>query len=136
MRAGRVQHLALIADDDFFIRNVVMKTLNGLCNFIETHDGAHLIELYKEHMPDIVFLDVHLPHVNGIDLVQKIKKIDPDAFIVMLTSDSTQENLKRSMINGAAGFISKPFIPRTVLANFKRCPFVHSENEEGEEASA
>lgn len=124
MRNERNENIALIADDDQFIRDVVRQGLDGFCDCIEVSDGMRLVEVYKDSMPDILFLDVHLPNVNGLDLIPQIKKLDQDAFIIMLTSDSTAENVKNAVHAGAHGFIGKPFNKKTLLKNLHRCPSI------------
>lgn len=124
MRNGRQYHLALIADDDDLIRKTIVNGLAGLCHCVETHEGQLLVETYREHIPDILFLDIHLPDVNGLDLIGRIKAIDKDAYIIMLTADSTAENVKKAISGGAIGFIAKPFEKKTLLTNFYRCPTI------------
>jgi two-component system, chemotaxis family, chemotaxis protein CheY len=124
MRNDRQDNMVLIADDDQFIREVIIKALSGLCSFVEVADGAQLMDIYKESLPDILFLDVHFPDVSGLDLVPQIKAADNDAYIIMLTAASTAENVQKAVSNGAAGFISKPFDRKTLLTNFHRCPTI------------
>lgn len=124
MRGDNQEHTVFIADDDLFIRDVIKQGLAGLCSVVEVADGKNLIDTYIKCLPDIIFLDVHLPSINGLDLIPRIKQEDPGSFIVMLTSDSTADNVKKAIANGASGFISKPFNKKILLENFYRCPTI------------
>lgn len=126
MRNGRQNNLALIADDDALVRKALVGSLAELSHCVETDDGQRLVEIYREHIPDILFLDIHLPAVNGLDLIGRIKAIDKDAYIIMLTADSTKDNVKKAISCGASGFMAKPFVKETLMANFHRCPTIRS----------
>ena len=124
MRNKNQQDVVMIADDDLFICELVKKTLPNSCKFIEIEDGADLTDRYKEEIPDILFLDIHLPSISGTELIQKIKEIDKDAYIIMLTADCTTKNVKDANDKGSNGFIGKPFTKKTLLTNFSRCPTI------------
>ncbi|NQZ08636.1 MAG: response regulator, partial [Algicola sp.] len=76
-----------------------------------------------QHKPDLIFLDIELPDINGIEVLKRIKSKDPKSFVIMVSGESTIENVKGSLTNGAAGFIVKPFSAIKVsdaLHNFEK----------------
>lgn len=64
---------------------------------------------------DIVYLDISLPDSNGLELIPKIHKIDPNMHIVILSAHSSFDNVKNALKAGAKGFIAKPFSPQKII---------------------
>ena len=116
-RKARPETRILIADDDMFMRSVIRKTLKNMGEIIEDERGDGVMKLYQEHLPDVVLLDIHMPGKQGFDLLKELLAFDPTAYIVMISSDATRENVMRSINEGAKGFIGKPFNP-TVLKKY------------------
>ncbi len=65
--------------------------------------------MYLTYAPDIVFLDIELPDIEGHRLAQLLKAIDPNAYIVMVTANNYAEDVAKAIENGAKGFIVKPY---------------------------
>lgn len=126
MRDPNENNVVLVADDDMFVRKIIRKGLEGLADIVEVVDGAEVEEAYRENKPSMVFLDIHLPNQSGIELLPKIKAIDPQAYIVMLSADSSITNVKAAMGQGAKGFLTKPFERERMLKLFLACPLVTS----------
>ena len=68
----------------------------------------NVLKFYHEHNPDILFLDIHMPGRTGLDLINEILEIDPDAYIIILSADSSADNVVKAINKGAIGFLSKP----------------------------
>lgn len=124
MRSGSPKNIVMIADDDLFIRQIIKKILSDLCVYKEAGDGEDILPLYKKTMPDMVFLDIHLPGITGLELIPQIREVDNEAHIIMITSDSTEDNVRFAKQHGANGFIAKPFNGATLLKLFHRCPTI------------
>jgi len=103
----------LIADDAPLMRTMlkdVIKT-NGLATEIfEAANGDDAI-----HKPNLVIMDVIMPKTNGIEALQQIKKIDPKAKVLMISSSDEKINVQDAMTIGAVDYIVKP-IDRSSLA--------------------
>lgn len=100
----------LVCDDSMFARKsmcMFIATL-GIKNIYEASDGQEAIEKYTANKPDVVFMDIVMPVVTGIDALIKIKESDPDATVVMASSIGTQNHLKAAIKAGAADFLQKP----------------------------
>ena len=108
-RQERKKPCVLLVEDDPVSLHLARKALNG--NFVvETASNvADARTSYMTHMPDIVFLDIGLPDASGHDLLGELVKMDPDAYIVMLSGNSFPNDIVRSMRQGAKGFVGKPF---------------------------
>lgn len=72
-------------------------------------DGNDAVRLFKKHKPDLVFLDVHMPDLNGVEALKEIKKISPTANVVMVTADLSEDLEELLQNNGATAIIFKPF---------------------------
>jgi len=124
MRDGRSHNVCLIADDDLFIRQIVSKILFGMAEIITATDGAECLKLYQEHKPDIAFIDIHLPIQTGFELTERLLRHDPDAYLVIMSSDSTAENVQDALQRGARGFLAKPIQRVKLLQYFNQCPTI------------
>ena len=63
----------------------------------------------RDHSCDVIFLDIRLPDGNGLELLGEIRTLSPDARIVILSADATEENRRRAIEGGVVQFIEKPF---------------------------
>lgn len=100
----------LITDDSILARKQLKDIILTIGNptFIEAVDGADCVEKYRKHRPDIVFLDIVMPKMNGNVAIEEIMKINPDAFIIICSSIGTKSQLKSALEAGAKEFIQKP----------------------------
>jgi two-component system chemotaxis response regulator CheY len=123
-RATRRENVILLADDDMYMRLLAKKGVGPNCTVVEVADGKDVLESYKKNNPDILFLDIHLPNVNGTSLLRKVLAYDPKAYIVMLSADSSEGNVKYTLQGGAKGFLTKPFTKEKLLEYMNKCPTV------------
>ncbi len=106
----------MICDDSILARKQLKDVLVsiGCSNFIEAKDGQMAIDYYKAENPDIVFLDIVMPKVDGIEAVKQIIEYNKNACIIMVSSVGTQHQIKASIEEGAKDFIQKPFVTSQV----------------------
>jgi CheY-like chemotaxis protein len=124
MRNGRSENIVLIADDDLFVRSVIRKGLESILNVEEVIDGDAVLEAYKRLMPDALLLDIHLPGKNGIELLDAIHAIDPEAYVVMISADSTTENVEITKAKGVKAFLTKPIHKQRLIDIIHQCPTI------------
>ena len=112
-------HGVLIVDDDQFIRKLIATTLEDVAEFElhEAADGVEAIEVARRTHPTLVFLDVDMPRLNGIETCRRLRAEDAsgDVTIVMLTAasgDSVESDAEQA---GADLFLTKPFSPLELL---------------------
>ena len=122
IRAGRWGNVILVADDDMYMRLLVKKGATGLATIHEVDNGSGVLAAYKEHAPDILFLDIHLPGRSGMDILSDIMAFDPQAYIIMLSADSSRDNVATAIEHGAKGFMAKPFTKEKLAEHLKNCP--------------
>lgn len=101
----------LIVDDAAFMRMMIKDILvkNGFEVVDEAQDGAQAVEKYKEHMPDLVTMDITMPEMDGITALKQIKEINPNAKVIMCSAMGQQAMVIDAIQAGAKDFIVKPF---------------------------
>lgn len=109
--AERNTPLLLVVDDDIVIRSMLIKALQKQ-NFdvVEAPNGSEGIELFRQHRPDLVLLDVLMPVMNGFEACQEMRKQDPERTvpIIMLTALDDVASVDKAFDAGATDFITKP----------------------------
>ncbi len=123
-RVARKENIIMVADDDMYMRMLVKKGAQSIATVHEVSNGDEVMEAYKQHMPDILFLDIHLPDRDGTILLHDILAVDHAAYIVMLSADSSQENVQLTVSKGAKGFLTKPFTKERLLEYIQKCPTI------------
>jgi len=107
----------MIVDDAKFMRGKLRNILEN-CNFHvvgEAEDGRQAVQLFGKLKPDITTMDITMPNVDGITSLKAIKKISPDAKVVMISAIGQKEKVRDSILAGAMDFIIKPFVPERVI---------------------
>jgi two-component system, chemotaxis family, chemotaxis protein CheY len=99
----------LLVDDEAHIRVFVSLILKSLGDPVisEASNGEEAVAAYQKDKPDIVLLDVNMPHLDGIQTLRKLKEIDPDCVVIMLTSLANRETVERALELGAVNYIRK-----------------------------
>jgi two-component system chemotaxis response regulator CheY len=121
-RRKRQGSCVLIIEDDVVTRGLVASLLKREHQVLQAKDAESGIVSYIDHAPNVVFLDIHLPGMDGRDTLKRLMQLDPEAYVVMLSADSAAENVVSTHIQGAAGFIRKPFSKEKILEYIKKCP--------------
>lgn len=112
----------LIVDDLAFIKLIIKDTLEktGFEVAGEASNGLEAIEQYKRLRPDIVLMDITMPKMDGIQALQEIVKIDPQAKVIMCSALGQQKLIIQSIQLGAKDFIVKPFKPERIVGAIKK----------------
>jgi CheY-like chemotaxis protein len=109
----------LIVDDDPFIRKLVATTLEDVADFelMEAADGREALEVAGETPPELVFLDIDMPEVDGFEACRRLRANAGTAgsTIVMLTAAVGDEAEREAEDAGADLFLTKPFSPLELL---------------------
>ncbi|GEM_PF-1834571 len=121
-RMERNENRAIIIDDDAYIRTVFSATLKKDFRMTEMSDGTNIEQFYKDIQPDIVFVDIHLPELDGFGILKKIIEMDPDAYVIVISGDSIQSNVIKAVKMGAKGFLTKPPKRSSLDEYLRKCP--------------
>ncbi len=109
LRVARDPAHVMIVEDDPLTKRIVSNCFKENYAIISAANAEEAVSNYLLYAPDIVFLDIGLPDVSGFQVLQQIIKIDPDAYIVMFSSNSYLDNITNALNCGASGFVAKPF---------------------------
>jgi two-component system, OmpR family, alkaline phosphatase synthesis response regulator PhoP len=115
----------LIVDDEAHIRMLIEQTLEELedegVEFLTAENGEIALEIIQKESPKLVFLDVMMPKMNGMEVCRRIKKeLDlKDVFIVLLTAKGQELDRLRGQEVGADVYMTKPFDPEVLLTKAK-----------------
>jgi two-component system chemotaxis response regulator CheY len=107
----------MIVDDAAFMRLVLkqMLTEDGFQVVAEARDGNEALKLFKQTRPDVVTMDITLPGMDGIDALKEIRKVDPQAKVIMCSTLGQHKMILDAVKAGASDFIVKPFQKERVL---------------------
>jgi len=110
----------LIIDDSLLARRMLKEilTVEGH-EFIEEKDGMSGIERYFLERPDLVLLDLTMEGMHGLEVLKKIREVDPKAKVVVATADIQSSTHQMAIEAGASGLIEKPFKESEVLEKVK-----------------
>ena len=102
----------LVTDDSKMARKMVIKTLSEIfANNVEIHEaqnGQEALELYKQLHPNITFLDLTMPIMDGFEALEKIKEYDKNAKVVIISADIQKLSMDKALQLGAFNFVKKP----------------------------
>jgi two-component system sensor histidine kinase/response regulator len=106
------QFKILIIDDEEVILDSCTRILkNSAYKLATAANGTLGLEMVKEFQPDLVFVDLKMPGISGIEVIEKIRDIEPNIVVIVITGFATVSSAVEAMKNGAYDFLPKPFTP-------------------------
>lgn len=101
--------MILLVDDEAHIRKYISLILKQLGDpiIVEASDGEEALAVYQRENPDLVLLDVNMPKMEGIEALKRLKEIDPNAMVIMLTSIANRQTVDEALEYGAINYIRK-----------------------------
>ena len=115
----------LIVDDEAHIRMLIEQTLEELddegVEFLTAENGEIALEIIQQEKPNLVFLDVMMPKMNGMEVCRRVKKelLMNDIYIVLLTAKGQELDRLKGQEVGADVYMTKPFDPEVILSKAK-----------------
>jgi len=115
----------LIVDDEAHIRMLIEQTLEELedegVEFLTAENGEIALEIIQKENPKLVFLDVMMPKMNGMEVCRRVKKELQlnNVFVVLLTAKGQELDRQRGQEVGADVYMTKPFDPEIILSKAK-----------------
>ena len=112
----------LIVDDEAHIRMLIEQTLEELedegVEFLTADNGATALDIIQSETPELVFLDVMMPKMNGMEVCRRVKKdlVIDNVFIVLLTAKGQELDRHKGQEVGADVYMTKPFDPEAILS--------------------
>ena len=99
----------LYVEDDAALREQFVRVLKSrFKELYEAADGKQALELYKEYSPDMIIVDINLPYIDGLEVIEKIRKSDETTPVVIMSAYSDQEKLFKAVKLGLSDYLIKP----------------------------
>jgi DNA-binding NtrC family response regulator len=108
MLVGKMRSV-LIVDDEVGARESLKMILKNDYEVFLAINAEEAFSQIKEHSPDVILLDIILPDLDGLRVLERIKQNDPDIIVIMITATRTVETALQTMKLGAYGCVTKPF---------------------------
>ncbi|ADX71704.1 response regulator [Pseudarthrobacter phenanthrenivorans] len=102
----------LIVDDDFMVAKVhagFIQRTPGFTVVGVAHTGAKAVEETERLQPDLVLLDIHLPDINGLDLMQQLRGVAPELDVLVISAAREVETVRKALRGGIVHYLIKPF---------------------------
>ncbi len=104
-----MRHKVMIEDDDAVIRSLFVNAFSEICSLFAAVNGQAALELIKAEKPDLVFLDIEMPGISGLDVLRNLKETGHKPSVWMLTGKEELEVITEAISLGASGYLTKPF---------------------------
>jgi DNA-binding NarL/FixJ family response regulator len=127
----------IVVDDQSVVRQGFVALINTVSDMevvAEGINGEQAIELYRQHKPDVMLIDLRMPIIGGVEAIAKIRQESPEARLIVLTTYDGDEDIYRSLQAGAKGYLLKDMFfeeletaIRSVHAGSRRIPAVIAE---------
>lgn len=107
----------LLCDDSRALRMLTAQQLAdaGFEVVAQAGNGSEAVQMYETHRPDVVLLDLVMPHTDGKQALQAILDLDADARVVILSSLGAQSDIEQCLRLGAASYLQKPIDPEAMM---------------------
>ena len=118
MKSGRKIRLLLV-DDHFIVRMGLAGSLNqepDMQVIAEAADAAEALALFTKHLPDVTLMDGRLPDLHGTEAIARIRITAPEAHVILLSIDETEEDIARALAAGVQGYLPKSIARAELLA--------------------
>lgn len=104
-----MRHKFVIADDDGVIRSLFRNAFSDSYSLFTAADGEIALDIIKAEKPGLVFLDVEMPGLSGLEVLRRMKVLKLKAVVWMITGNEELEIITEALKLGAAGYLTKPF---------------------------
>ncbi len=105
----------LIVDDSAFTRSIHKRIIEAQgYRTLEAEAGTEAVDLYGRESPDLVMVDLLLPDMDGMEVIREIRKIDPEARLVVCSTDKQRYRKQEARELGVRGYFSKPVDPEAL----------------------
>ena len=121
--ASQAKIRVLVADDHPIVRHGIIANLKpqrDMTVIAEANDGVEATALIKEHLPDVVILDLRMPRKDGLEVVSELKESNLPTKVIIMTTFESEEDVHRSIKAGARGYLLKDSSQEEILDAIRR----------------
>ena len=119
VEVARARARVLVVDDHSLLRTGVANIINqegDLEVVAEAGDGRDGVEAFRAHRPDVTLMDLRMPEMEGVEAVRRIRELDPQARVIVLTTYDADEDIARALKAGAKAYILKDIAADALIA--------------------
>jgi len=107
---------AMVVEDEKVTNELLSSTFKNFFSDVKScFDGEQTLEVYKQTQPDIIFVDIIMPGMDGIELSRKIRELNPSQIIIIISASNDIEKISESIEVGVNSFIQKPIDTRKII---------------------
>ncbi|HMM20748.1 MAG TPA: response regulator [Selenomonadales bacterium] len=108
----------LVVDDSQTSRKILINYIGkmGFAVVAEAANGLEAIKKYRTAKPDITLLDIVMPGMDGLATLKKLREINSDAKVIMVSAMDDELSIKKAIQAGAKSFLAKPYDPQKLMA--------------------
>ena len=110
----------LVVDDELGVRQSFNMMLKTGYNMLFAETGKQAIDVFEKNFVDLILLDINLPDINGLDLLERFMETDPNTAVIMVSAVNEVQTAVKAIKLGAHEYIIKPFIVDEVLNIIKQ----------------
>ncbi len=126
-----IQARVLVVDDDPILRTQIKHLASKFVSEIRVAaDGVEGLEVWRQWQPNVIVTDIFMPRMNGLEMSKAIKIDDPDAQIIVITSDKDSESLRHALEIGVERYITKPVDMHLLADAIGKCVRDQQQTEE------
>ena len=114
--------VAVVDDHQMFLVSLTMllDSFKGMKVVISSQNGQQLLDNIKSLSPDVILLDIHMPHMNGFEICLAVSSSYPHIKILMLSHSDSKHHIQKAIVNGAHGFFTKNSDPQELKAAIEK----------------
>lgn len=107
---------AMVVEDEAVANELLSSTFKNFFREVTSaFNGKEALELFKEKRPDIVFVDIIMPEIDGIELARKIREINPQQMVVVISASNDIQKISETIEIGVNSFIQKPIDTKKII---------------------
>ena len=129
MQPASARARVLIVDDHALLRTGVANIINQEVDLevvAQAANGLEGVEAFERHRPDVVLLDLRMPVMEGVEAIRRIRELDAQAKVIILTTYDSDEDIARALTAGAKAYVLKDISADALIALHPRSPRWHA----------
>jgi two-component system chemotaxis response regulator CheY len=120
----------LIVDDSMIVRSVIERNTGHVAikESFQADNGVTALQLYSEHLPELITMDLTMPHLDGLACLREIQAMGRSPSVLVISALNSHQTAMQAVANGACGFLVKPFTPLELVDAIEQL-VQHAQNE-------